>query len=190
MRNLFNDSILMQTIHKDETNDTLLVLLELIVAHATYINSESEYIALAGQLFLKLHGVGKPFKPNRLPTLVTLMDDVARVDVDVLSTKAELIHYFKFSNNHGPVPLAALREFGYMVAAVYNQIFDIDAFLEDGYIDLSTFQVYIDEDKLKLIKAQFTDVTYEDDVLTTSHLGCTVKENNFFTYSVALRRFD
>ena len=190
MRNLFNDSVLVQPLHRSETNDVILVIKDLLLAHATYIISEQEVIALVGQLYLKLHSTSKKFKPDTYPSLVSLMDDMARVNLSVEDTKVELIQHFRLSANHGPIMLSSLGEFGYAIAAFYNGIFDTDTFLEDGYIDLENFQVYIDEDKFRSIISTYPDGDMADDVLTTPPLCCTVKEVNYFSYSVAVRQFD
>lgn len=190
MRNLSNDSALMQPLHRNETSEVLLVLKDLLLAHATYIASEQEVIALAGQLHLKLHFVGKIRKPGLYPTLVTLIDSIARVNLSVDDTKAELLEHFRLSAKHGPILLSSLGEFGYVVAAIYNGIFDTDTFWEDGHIDLETFHVFLDEDKFQLIARNYPDGILVDDVLTTPPLCCTVKEVNYITYSVAVRQFD
>lgn len=190
MRNLFNDSVLMQTLHHSETTDTLLVIKDLLLAHASYIASEQEVIALVGQLHLKLHSVGKKVKPRTYPTLVTLLDNIARVDLDVEDTRKELLKHFRLSTTHGPVMLSALGEFGYVIASIYNGIFDTGTFLEDGYIDLANFQVSLDEDKFQSIPRSDLGDTLVDGVLTTAPICCSVKEINFFSYSVAVRQFD
>ena len=190
MRNLFNDSVLMQTLHPSETNDVLLVIKDLLLAHATYISSEQEVIALAGQLHLKLHSAGKKLKSGLYPNLVTLLDDIARVNLEVEDTRKELLEHFRLSSTYGPVMLSALGEFGYVIAAIYNGIFDTDTFLEDGYIDLGNFQVSLDEDKFQSVVRSYPDGILVDDILTTPPLCCTVKEVNYFSYSVAVRQFD